>query len=83
MDSIIVRLVDLPLAVRGAVREDENGDYNIYINARLSEDQRVVAFRHELEHIRRGHLHDETKSVSQKEAEAENRPAGARYSAAR
>lgn len=81
MDQVIIRLVDLPVVMRGAVREDENGDYNVYINARLSEDQRVAAFRHEIEHIRRGHLHDDTKSVAQKEAEAENRPVGARYSA--
>jgi len=70
MDSIIVRLVDLPLAVRGAVREDENGDYNVYINARLSDDQRVSVFQHELQHIRRGHLDDDTKTVEEKEMEA-------------
>lgn len=83
MDQVIIRLVDLPVVMRGAVREDENGDYNVYINARLSEDQRVAVLRHEVEHIRRGHLHDDTKSVAQKEAEAENRPIGARYSALR
>ena len=69
MNSVIVRIVDLPIVMRGAVREDENGDYNIYINARLSEDQRVAAFRHEIDHIRRGHLDDDTKTREQKESE--------------
>jgi len=53
MEQIIVRCINLPCAVKGFVREDENGDYNIYINARLSYDTQTKALRHELRHVKR------------------------------
>jgi len=59
MDSVIIRVLDLPMTIRGATVKDENGDYNVYINARLSEDGRAAAFRHEIEHIRQGHFYSE------------------------
>lgn len=83
MNDIFVRLIDLPPAVHGFVMEDPAGDYNIYIREQDPEHVRLRTLAHEHEHIRRGHLHDDTKSVAQKEAEAENRPVGARYSAHR
>lgn len=36
---------------------DENGDYNIYLNDRISYDAQAEAFRHEVEHIRQGHFY--------------------------
>lgn len=68
MDAVIIRLIDLPETVRGFTVKDENDDYNIYINARLSEDGRAAAFRHEVDHIRRGHFYDQ-KTVAEKEQE--------------
>ena len=68
MDAVIIRLVDLPPSVRGFTVKDENDDYNIYINARLSEDGRGEAFRHEIDHIRRGHFYSDLP-VAVKEAE--------------
>ena len=59
MDSVIIRVLDLPMTIRGATVKDANGDYNVYINARLSEDGRAAAFRHEIEHIRQGHFYSE------------------------
>lgn len=57
MDAVIIRKIDLPVGINGLTVLDENGDYNIYINDRLSHDQQSVAFRHEVEHIRRGHFY--------------------------
>lgn len=71
MDAIIIRLVDLPDTIHAVTRKDSEGDYNIYINARLSADLRVRAYWHEIEHIRRGHFYDE-RPVSEKEVEARN-----------
>lgn len=68
MDAVIIRLIDLPLTVRGFTVKDENDDYNIYINARLSADIRGDAFRHEIDHIRAGHFYD-ARSVAEKELE--------------
>lgn len=79
MDCVIIRLVDLPLKIKGATVKDAEGDYNIYINARLSEDERVKAYRHEIEHIRLGHFYDE-RPVAIKEAEAEKEASACRYS---
>lgn len=71
MNEVITRIVDLPIPFRGAVKEDENGDYNIYINGRLAQDQQAVALRHELRHVKYGHLDDDVKSLEVKEMEAE------------
>lgn len=51
MDEYRVRLVDLPPRVGGMVSMDDDGFYNIYLNARLSREMQRAALRHELEHI--------------------------------
>ena len=51
METIIIRCVDLPYDVRGFVREDCDGDYNVYVNAKYSIDIQRSAFKHELMHI--------------------------------
>lgn len=66
MDCVIIRVIDMPMSLRGATVKDENGDYNIYLNARYSEETRAAAFRHEVEHIRQGHFYDQ-KTVKEKE----------------
>lgn len=57
MDAVIIRVIDLPYKVNGLTVKDEEGDYNIYLNARLSDERRVKAFRHELKHIKLGHFY--------------------------
>ena len=57
MDTIIVRVIDMPIGVNGATVRDEEGDYNIYINARISSDKQQLAFRHEICHIRQEHFY--------------------------
>lgn len=58
MDAVIIRKVDfLPLSIKGMTIMDTNGDYNVYLNAKLSNDQQLRAFRHEVEHIRQGHFY--------------------------
>lgn len=69
MDKITMRLVDLPETMHAVTRKDAEGDYNIYINAKLSADLRTAAYWHEIEHIRRGHFYDE-RPVAIKEVEA-------------
>ncbi len=53
MDNIIVRLKDLPCGINGVTILDEDGNYNIYINARLSYYGQHEAYQHELKHIQR------------------------------
>ncbi len=54
---MIIRKIDLPVGVDGITVLDENGDYNVYLNDRLSYDAQVNAFRHEIEHIKQGHFY--------------------------
>ena len=69
MDAIIVRLIDMPETIHGVTRKDAEGDYNVYINAKLSADGRAEAFRHEIEHIRLGHFYED-RPVADLEREA-------------
>lgn len=38
MEDIFVRLKDLPYGMNAVTILDEDGDYNVYVNARLSYD---------------------------------------------
>lgn len=69
MYEIYYRPVELPnTRVRGAVIEDADGNYNVYVNSRLGFLQRCEAARHELNHITKGHL---SEDISLEEAEHE------------
>lgn len=58
MDSMIIRKTNLlPIEVPGITVLDENGDYNVYLNDKLSCDAQAEAFRHEVEHIKQGHFY--------------------------
>jgi hypothetical protein len=56
MDDIIIRYVDMPSAVRGSTVRDANGDYNVYLNSKLSQESQIRAYRHELYHIEENHF---------------------------
>lgn len=66
MSNIIVRIIDLPCTVRGYTALDDEGDYNIYLNARLSPQQQKNAYNHEMKHISRDDWHD-SKTVEMAE----------------
>lgn len=46
-----VRLLQLPVSIRGFVRENEDGTYTIVLNSRLSYEQNLKTYEHELSHI--------------------------------
>lgn len=49
---VIVRLVDFDTCSVGAsVQEDENGDYNLYVNAKYGYNGQRKAYDHEMNHI--------------------------------
>lgn len=58
MDDYRVRLVDLPPRVGGMVSMDDEGFYNVYINARLTRERQREALRHELDHIAEDDLYN-------------------------
>lgn len=57
MGYVIVRVIDLPFGVDGMTVKDENDDFNVYINARLSKEMQDISYAHELDHIARGHFY--------------------------
>ena len=70
MENIITRLISLPYAVEGTTVKDENGDYNMYLNANLPMERIQAAYEHEIIHIEYGHFYDE-RPVEVKEAEVQ------------
>lgn len=50
--TYFVREVSLPFEVKGIVTPNaEDDSFNIYINSRLSDDQKRKALKHEIDHI--------------------------------
>lgn len=73
MNDVFVRYRDdLPCTVRGMVIMDENSDYNVYINARLSYDEQKKALKHEMTHIENGD-YDSNSSIERVEERAKKR----------
>ena len=69
MDEIACRVLKLPRRVNAVTVVDENGDYNVYVNAKLSYEEQRKAYRHECRHIKKNHFY-RGKSVQRCEFEA-------------
>ena len=54
-----VRLVDLPPKTKGMTVIDEAGFANIYVNSRLSAEQRRRVIQHEIGHVERDDAHNQ------------------------
>lgn len=52
MEDIIVRIINLPLLVKGVTIPSNDGIFNIYINALYSHDAQKKILEHELKHIK-------------------------------
>ena len=69
MGDIFIRFVCFPtLRIYGATALDENGDYNIYIDERLSNDKKLETYKHEVLHIKKRHF-DARVTAAQAELE--------------
>lgn len=51
MDNIYLRYIALPPTVKGLTVQDESGDYNVYVNARLTYEANRQTLQHEIKHI--------------------------------
>lgn len=56
---IFVRMIALPLTVPAVTIPNDDGTFDIYINASLPDETRIKALNHELEHIRRDHFYND------------------------
>ena len=57
MTDTFVRLVPLPVKVEGVTLPNDDGSFDIYINARLSPARQQETLEHELRHIRHEHFY--------------------------
>ena len=56
--DIFVRMIPLPVTVPAVVLPNDDGTFDIYINAALPEELQHRALRHELRHINQDHLYN-------------------------
>lgn len=68
--DVCVREVSLPSGVCGVVRESPDGVTNVYLNSRLTAEERRKTYVHELRHHNLKHI-GSGKPVSQMEKEAD------------
>lgn len=54
LDNVFVNLTELPTTVRSFVVAHADETYTIVLNSRLSHEQNLISYRHELNHIRNG-----------------------------
>ena len=77
-----VRLIPLPPRVEGVTLPNDDGTFDVYINARLPLIRQAEVLAHEIGHIRRGHFYDEAPAW-ENEAEIKKAPpvggVGVRY----
>ena len=57
MTDAFVRLISLPLTVEGVTVPNDDGSFDVYINARLSPARQQETLEHELRHIRHEHFY--------------------------
>ena len=72
MTDTYVRLVPLPVKVEGVTLPNDDGSFDIYINARLSPARQQETLEHELRHIRHEHFYlDMTIDRMERQADGE------------
>lgn len=67
MDDIFVYLVDLPPKIAEMIAPCENG-FTVYLNSRLSYQDRVKAYMHALKHVERNDWNKDNVQMIEKEA---------------
>ena len=75
MIDYFVRLVELPKAVEGVSVPNDDGSFDIYINALLPASRREETLAHELKHLEREHFYLDipiSRMESQADGEAVN-----------
>ena len=65
-----VRQISLPSGIDGVTVPNDDGTFDIYLNADLCEVRKKDCLAHEIEHIMQDHFYQETKAVAQLEQEA-------------
>ena len=54
MEDIFVKLIELPYTIRSYVVLNKDQSYTIVLNSKLSHEQNMISYQHEMEHIKNG-----------------------------
>ena len=65
-----IHYVPLPTCVNGATVPNDDGTFDVYINAVLPEERQWEALRHEVKHLTSDHLYDDISPVKKLEQDA-------------
>ena len=57
----------MPSRIKGYTAIDNDGNYNIYLNDRLSSEQQRITYLHEMAHISRGDWDKDTVEEAEKD----------------
>ena len=54
LEDIFVKLIELPYTIRSYVVLNKDQSYTIVLNSKLSHEQNMISYQHEMEHIKNG-----------------------------
>lgn len=54
MENVFVKLIELPYSIRSYVVLNKDQTYTIVLNSRLSHEQNLISYQHEIDHIKNG-----------------------------
>ena len=54
MENVFVKLIELPYSIRSYVVSNKDQTYTIVLNSRLSYEQNLASYQHEIDHINNG-----------------------------
>ncbi len=54
MEDVFVRYMELPSTIRSFVVANKDMTYTVILNCKLSHEQNLISYQHELDHILRG-----------------------------
>lgn len=68
--GIYVREISLPIHIKGVTVPNEDGTFDVYINADLSDCCKILALKHELRHINLDHFYKPCEPIGAEELAA-------------
>ena len=54
LEDIFVKLIELPYTIRSYVVMNKDHSYTIVLNSKLSHEQNLISYQHEIVHIKNG-----------------------------
>ena len=71
MQDVYIKIIELPLKVKGVTIPNSDGYFCVFINSKLSKEEQQLAINHESMHIKLNHFYN-NKPIFVNEQEADN-----------